>query len=67
MLNYQPVFERNRARAGSDIPHMLQLGFVYELPLGKRKKQASSGAVQWILGGWQINGVFAAEEGIVCP
>src|SRR5207249_2050252 len=48
MFNYQPVFERNRARAGYDIPHMLQLGFVYELPLGRGKKHANSGASQWI-------------------
>jgi len=62
-FNYIPHFPRNRAKAGYDIPHMFQVGFVYELPAGKGKKYASSGAAKWILGGWQINGVFASYQG----
>jgi hypothetical protein len=63
MFNYEPAFKRNRARAGYDIPHTFQLGFVYELPFGKGMKHANSGALRWILGGWQLNGVFAAYQG----
>ena len=63
MYNYQPVFNRNRAIAGYDIPHMLQTGFVYELPAGPGKKFAHSGAARWVLGDWQLNGVFAAFQG----
>jgi hypothetical protein len=61
--NSASVFPRNRARAGYDIPHMFQTGFVYELPAGKGKKFAQSGAQRWILGDWQLNGVFAAFNG----
>jgi hypothetical protein len=63
MYNYAPVFGRNRAQAGYNIPHMFQMGFVYELPAGSGKKFANSGVSKWILGGWQLNGVFAAFQG----
>ncbi len=62
-FNWEPVFARNRARAGYDIPHVFQMGFVYELPAGKGKKYATSGVARWVLGDWQINGVFAAFQG----
>ncbi|MGH9784007.1 MAG: hypothetical protein ACRD88_07455 [Terriglobia bacterium] len=61
--NWEPVFHRNRAQAGYNIPHVFQLGFVYELPAGKGKKHLTSGPARWILGDWQVNGVFAAFEG----
>ena len=61
--NWAPVFNRNRALAGYDIPHMLQTGFVYEFPTGKGKKFAQSGVARWVLGDWQLNGVFAAFNG----
>jgi Carboxypeptidase regulatory-like domain/TonB dependent receptor-like, beta-barrel len=63
MYNWPGVFSRNRAIAGYDIPHIFQTGFVYELPAGKGKKFATSGPARWILGDWQINGVFAAFQG----
>jgi len=50
MWNWQPVFNRNRALAGYDIPQTLQMGFVYELPAGKGKTFASSGAAAGVLG-----------------
>jgi hypothetical protein len=45
------------------VPHIFQLGFVYELPTGKGKKLANSGTSRWLLGDWQVNGVFAAYQG----
>ena len=63
MYNWPGVFSRNRALAGYDIPHMFQTGFVYELPAGPGKKFANAGAARWILGDWQVNGVFAAYQG----
>ena len=32
--NWGPVFSRNRALAGYDVPHNFQTGFVYEVPAG---------------------------------
>src|SRR5437016_519633 len=63
MYNWAPVFGRNRAQAGYNIPHMFQMGFVYELPTGSGKKFANSGPAKWVLGGWQLNGVFASVQG----
>ena len=63
MYNWAPVFGRNRAQAGYNIPQMFQMGFVYELPMGSGKKFANSGVSKWILGGWQVNGVFASFHG----
>jgi hypothetical protein len=63
MYNWPGAFPRNRALAGYDIPQNLQIGFVYDLPAGKGKKFANSGAARWIFGDWQLNGVFAAFEG----
>jgi outer membrane receptor protein involved in Fe transport len=46
-------FGRNYAYAGYDRPHMLQLGFVYELPFAKE----SSGILPMLIKNWQINGI----------
>ncbi len=44
---------RNYALAGYDRPHMLQMGFVYELPFAK----ASANPVAQIVKNWQVNGI----------
>ena len=46
-------YARNYARAGYDRPHMVQLGFVYELPWARE----SSGPLAQIVKNWQINGI----------
>jgi carboxypeptidase family protein/TonB-dependent receptor-like protein len=56
-------FSRNRATSASDIPHIFNLGAVYELPLGAGKKFAKSGVSRALLGGWQLNTVFSAYQG----
>jgi hypothetical protein len=61
--NAASVFSRNRANSAFNIPHMFQLGYVYELPFGKTRKWATSGASAAILGDWQFNGIFAAYQG----
>src|SRR5439155_809734 len=40
MWNHPSVLNRNRAPAGYDIPHIFQLGFIGELPLGRGKRWA---------------------------
>ena len=46
-------FDRNYAYAGYDRPHMLQLGFVYELPFARD----ASGVLPQLVKNWQINGI----------
>ena len=61
--NAASVFYKNRAVADHDIPHNFQLAVVYDLPFGNGKKWINSGVGSTILGGWQLNGVFAAYAG----
>ena len=61
--NYLPALKRNRALAGYDVPHNFQLGFVYEFPFGRERKYATRGVANWVLGGWQTNGVFSSVYG----
>jgi len=61
--NWGPVFDRNRAVAGYDRQHVFQMGWVYELPMGKGKAIATSGVGNAILGGWSVNGVMSCYTG----
>ncbi|MEK6631639.1 MAG: hypothetical protein AABY89_12985, partial [Acidobacteriota bacterium] len=57
--NYLPKYGDNFAIAGFDRTHMFSLGWVYELPFLKGRKDALGA----ILGGWQVNGVWAMFSG----
>jgi hypothetical protein len=61
--NWAPVFQRNRAPAGFDRTQVFQIGWVYELPLGKGKMFAQSGIAAAVLGGWAVNGIMACYTG----
>jgi hypothetical protein len=58
-FNHPSVLNRNRAQAGFNIPHMLQLGFVVELPFGKN----GGGLANQVIKGWQLNGIWSAIQG----
>ncbi len=59
LWNHPLVYDRNFALAGFDRPHVLQMGFVWELPFLKSSKSPLGRVVQ----GWQLNGVAAAFSG----
>ncbi len=61
--NYPGYYARNRASAGFDQTHNLEIWGVYNLPFGHGHAMASSGAGNWILGGWQLNGQFSHISG----
>ena len=61
--NWAPVFARNRAPAGYDRRHVFNMGWVYELPMGKGKPIANSGVIAQIVGGWSVNGIISAYTG----
>lgn len=47
-----------------DIPHTFVLSYIYELPFGKGKKLLSQGgAIDKVVGGWQIGGVQRYQSG----
>jgi len=47
-----------------DIPHTFVVSYIYELPVGKGKKFLNrGGAVDKVLGGWQVGGVQRYQTG----
>lgn len=55
---------RNHTVMSFDRPHNFQSTFVYELPFGKGKQWANSGKTgNWVLGGWQVNGLLSKYSG----
>jgi hypothetical protein len=53
-----------RALSSLDRPHVLTLGWVYELPFGRGKPLfANNPWVSAIIGGWQANGLVSASSG----
>ena len=51
--NQPSQIHRNYARAGFDRPHMLQMGFVYEIPFGRD----SDSPVAQVVKNWQVSGI----------
>ncbi|MGC8791816.1 MAG: TonB-dependent receptor domain-containing protein [Bryobacteraceae bacterium] len=62
-INIPEYFFLNRALCGWDQPHNFSVINITELPFGRGKRWATSGAPSALLGGWQINAVFLAYKG----
>jgi hypothetical protein len=62
-INSPQYFHLNRAVTDLNIPHNFQFSTIYELPFGKGKRFANSGAANWFLGGWQINSLVSIMSG----
>ncbi len=58
---YWPIIQK--VVRGYDRTHNFNASFAAELPFGKGKKWATSGAGAAILGGWQVNGLLTAYTG----
>jgi hypothetical protein len=63
-LYFNSVPSLNRGRAGYDRTHTFVQSYIYELPFGSNKRWLQSGMGRWVLGGWQINGIFSAYSGL---
>jgi hypothetical protein len=61
---YPVSYTLNRALAGFDRTHTLQVYHVYQLPFGKDHKWAKSGVASWIFGGFQISGTLSRFSGL---
>jgi hypothetical protein len=57
--NQPSQLNRNYAKAGFDRTHILQMGFLYDLPFAK----GSTNPVGIVARDWQVNGVFSAYSG----
>lgn len=65
----QPQDPRNiRAERGNsiiDMRHRLTLSYLWELPFGSGKALLNHGGpVNWVLGGWQTNGILTMQSGL---
>ncbi len=56
--------ERSRGRAEYDRLHSYVQSFVYQLPVGPEGRWLRTGPASWILGGWQLSGIFTAQSGL---
>jgi len=61
--NWLPMLQRNKAVAGFDRTHNLQMYGNYELPFGRGKKYANGGFASKLIGGWQMNGILSRTSG----
>ena len=57
-------FAANKGLADWDRRHIFTMSVVYELPFGQGKHWMSSGPGKWLLGGWQVNGLWTWESGL---
>lgn len=55
-----------RAISSQDISKRIVISGNYELPFGKNRKflSAAPAAVDWVLGGWQVNGIATFQGGL---
>jgi hypothetical protein len=61
--NWVPMLQRNKAVAGFDRTHNLQLYGDWELPFGKNKNWAQHGVAAALAGGWQVNWIMSRMSG----
>jgi hypothetical protein len=54
---------RNYGPTSFDRRHMFVMNHIYELPFGAGKAYANTGAAKWLVGGWQLNGIFRVVTG----
>jgi hypothetical protein len=54
---------RERALAPLDVPHVFVASYGYELPFGKGKAFGTGGALDLLVGGWQLNGITYVRSG----
>jgi len=55
---------RERSYAPLDVPHVFNFTYGYEFPLGAGKRWLNQkGPANWLLGGWQINGILTMRSG----
>jgi hypothetical protein len=57
--------EHDWSVAGYDIPQLLTISYVYELPIGSgRAWNIAQPVLNEILGNWQVSGIFTARSGV---
>jgi hypothetical protein len=54
----------DRSVTSFDVPQILDVNLLYQVPVGKgRSFSTGNGVADYILGNWQVNGIFSAHSG----
>lgn len=62
---YNMIGEGDRSVAGYDLPQNLAFSFIYALPVGAGKLvNISNRALDEVIGGWNVNGIYTARSGV---
>ena len=56
-------FRRNYGPSNYDRTHMLTISHIFELPFGKGKRFVNSGPAAYVVGNWQVNGIYRLATG----
>ena len=59
----QTDVRRNYGPTGFDRTHMFVASHIYELPFGPGKRYLKEGSGRYLLGDWQLNGIFRSVTG----
>lgn len=62
----QNYYDPNSSRSvsGYDVPHVLVMSGLYQLPFGRGMKYFNQhGAASWLIGNWQLNGIVSLRSG----
>ncbi|MCI0423920.1 MAG: TonB-dependent receptor [Acidobacteria bacterium] len=58
-------FNNDRGVAGFDLPHVLTVNWIYQLPFGPRQQwNPSNKVLSHIIGNWQVNGIVLFHSGV---
>jgi len=60
--SFNPSLERDASLG--DMPNVTVGSVVYAIPLGHGHQYASSGALSWLLGGWNVNSLLTLQSGM---
>ena len=64
MLDSDPIrLESRPGPAATDLPHIFSAAWVYELPFGKDRFSSSSRVLNYLIGGWTLNGILSFSSG----
>jgi Carboxypeptidase regulatory-like domain len=62
---YNPALFGSRSVAGTDLRNILSINTVYEIPVGtKGGFSTGNRAADYVLGNWQVNGIFIRYSGL---
>src|SRR5207237_7876844 len=51
-----------KAYSPNDVPMRFVVSYIYELPFGKGKRFVTRRAADWLIGGWQVSGIYSYQN-----